>query len=156
MTKNWQKWPKNGKNCIKNRFSLQQLPWKGHFLKEMHQFFSRLRRKNVKKKNSRLRREIWSCVKTPPRGGSKKIPPHSHTATHPYTTAYWGLGRSKACIHSRLQKFSRLRREFWSCVETPPGGSKKIPPHSHTATHPYTAACPRGHSMGVYSSERLN
>ena len=29
-----------GKNYEKNRFSIQQLPKKGHFLKEMHHFFS--------------------------------------------------------------------------------------------------------------------
>ena len=35
--KNGQKSTKIGKNYEKNRFSLQQLPKKGHFLKEMHQ-----------------------------------------------------------------------------------------------------------------------
>ena len=35
-SKNGQKSAKNGKNFKKNRFSLQQLPKKGHFLKEMH------------------------------------------------------------------------------------------------------------------------
>ena len=48
-SKNSQKSAKIGKNYQKNRFSLQQLPKKGHFLKEMHQKNNRLRRKkNVK------------------------------------------------------------------------------------------------------------
>ena len=37
MAKNRQKSAKIGKIYKKNRFSLQQLPKKGHFLKEMHQ-----------------------------------------------------------------------------------------------------------------------
>ena len=40
---------KNGKNYKKNRFSLQQLPKKGHFLKEMHKKKNRLRRKKKSK-----------------------------------------------------------------------------------------------------------
>ena len=40
-SKNGQKLAKTGKNYKKNRFSLQQLPKKGHFLKEMHHFFFR-------------------------------------------------------------------------------------------------------------------
>ena len=53
------------------------------------------------------------------------------------TKIFFAFGEKKSKI------FSRLRREFWSCVETPPagGGQKFFPPHSHTATHPYTAAC---------------
>ena len=47
-----QKSAKIGKNYEKNRFSVQQLPKKEHFLKEMHKKKNRLRRK----KKSRLRR----------------------------------------------------------------------------------------------------
>ena len=47
--KNGQKSAKIGKNYEKNRFSLQQLPKKGHFRKEMHPFFFRLRRKKSQK-----------------------------------------------------------------------------------------------------------
>ena len=50
------------------------------------------------------------------------------------TQKFFAFGEKK--VFKKL----RLRREYWSCVETPAGGGQKNPPHSHTATHPYAAA----------------
>ena len=85
--KNLAKMVKKWKKCLKNRFSLQQLPGKGHFRKEMHQKKIRLRRRKSQKKFRACGAKFGHVWWTPPAGGVKKIPPHSHTVTHPYTAA---------------------------------------------------------------------
>ena len=82
MAKKWQK-------LYKNRFSLQQLPWKGHFLKEMHQKQFRLRRKKVWIFFAPAARILVMCG-DPPRGGQKSATqPHSHTPL--YRSLPYGL-----------------------------------------------------------------
>ena len=82
MTKNRQKWPKNGKNCIKNRFYYNNFPEKVISLRKCTNFFFAFGEKEAKKKIAPAARFLVMCGTPRWGGGSKKNPPHSHTSLY--------------------------------------------------------------------------
>ena len=103
MTENWYKWPKNGKICIKIDFLYNNFPEKVISVRKCTKIFFAFGEKKVKKFFAPAARNLVMCGDPPPRGGSKFFPPHSHTATHPYTAAWGG---------STLKKVKKVTSEM--------------------------------------------
>ena len=83
ITKNWQKWPKNGKKCIKIAFLYNNFPEKVISLRKCTNFFFAFSEKKYKKKIAPAARILVMCGDPPPAGGGTKKK-FLHTATQPH------------------------------------------------------------------------